>query len=126
MQVVLTLARVAKVFTHIFGTCYGPSFVDILLDNLNILPSFDAQFTMVRDDRIRIVEGTLEVIALMKPTLELGEEPGQPRIVLLVDVTRRIIEVTLPEHVDRINNAVLRCLDGINCWPRSRPSRRSR
>ena len=70
VQVVLTLVRTAKVFTHIFGTCYSPSFVDILLDNLNILPSFDAQFTMVRDDRIRIVEGTLEVIALMKPTLE--------------------------------------------------------
>ena len=114
VQVVLTLVRTAKVFTHIFGTCYSPSFVDILLDNLNILPSFDAQFTMVRDDRIRIVEGTLDVIALMKPTLELGEEPGQPRIVLLVDVTRRIIEVTLPEHAERINDAVLRCLDGIN------------
>ena len=115
VQVVLTLVRTAKVFTRIFGTCYSPSFVDILLDNLNILPSFDAQFTMVRDDRIRIVEGTLDVIALMKPTLELGEEPcGQPRIVLLVDVTRRIIEVTLPEHAERINDAVLRCLECIN------------
>ena len=63
--------------------------------------------------------------------LELGEEPGQPRIVLLVDVTRRIIEVTLPEHAERINDAVLRCLDGINqpaavaASPRNSPQPRS-